>query len=109
MGTRETPGRESHRRVIGGAPPGVKYWKNYTYGGRRRLEQPPSGFVAGLTSGWTALLGLLVVMSTVLGAVLPFLPVIAALGLIGWWLARRGRSRVGQRAPAPAPADGAGQ
>jgi hypothetical protein len=52
-----------------------------------------SGFVAGLKSGWSTLLGVLGGFSVVLGAVLPFLPLIAAAGLLGWWLIRRTRGR----------------
>ena len=66
----------------------------------------PSGFVAGLTSGWNALLGLLAVIGTVLGTVLPFLPVVAALVVAGWWALRRAGLRSRERAmPAAAAAD----
>lgn len=66
----------------------------------------PSGFVAGLTSGWNALLGLLAGIGTVLGAVLPFLPVVAALVVAGWWMLRRARRRSREQAmPAAAAAD----
>ncbi|HYN74133.1 MAG TPA: DUF4349 domain-containing protein [Nakamurella sp.] len=66
----------------------------------------PSGFVAGLTSGWNALLGFLAWIGTVLGALLPFLPVVAALVAAGWWVVRRVRRRARQQVvPAPAAAD----
>lgn len=50
-----------------------------------------SGFVAGLKSGWTAMGGFLGGFAVVLGAVLPFLPLIAAGSLLVWWLIRRAR------------------
>jgi Domain of unknown function (DUF4349) len=66
----------------------------------------PSGFVAGLTSGWNALLGFLALIGTVVGALLPFLPVVAALVAAGWWVVRRARRRARQQVvPAPAAAD----
>jgi hypothetical protein len=55
---------------------------------------PDNGFVAGFKSGWSALLGFLGGFAATLGAVLPFLPLIAAVGLLGWWLIRRTRGRV---------------
>jgi hypothetical protein len=51
-----------------------------------------SGFIAGLNSGWAALLGFLGGLAGVLGVLLPFLPVIALAGLLIWWLIRRARS-----------------
>jgi hypothetical protein len=48
-----------------------------------------NGFVAGLTSGWNALLDFLRWVGTAVGGVLPFLPLVAVAGLIGWWLVRR--------------------
>ena len=66
----------------------------------------PSGFVTGLTSGWNALLGSLAVIGTVVGALLPFLPVVATLVVAGWWMVRRARRRSRERAmPAEAAAD----
>jgi len=58
----------------------------------------PSGFVAGLTSGWNALLGSLAVIGTVVGGLLPFLPVVAALVMAVWLVLRLGRRR-GPRVP----------
>jgi hypothetical protein len=47
------------------------------------------GFVDGLAAGWRAFVGALTVLLVVLGAVLPFLPVVAiALGAV-WWVRRR--------------------
>lgn len=52
----------------------------------------PGGFLGGLDSGWHAFLGALGVLLVVLGAILPFLVVLAALGGVAWWLVRRRRS-----------------
>jgi hypothetical protein len=52
-----------------------------------------SGFIAGLRGGWTALVAFFGWVGGALGAVLPFLPVLAVLGLAGWWIARRLRRR----------------
>jgi hypothetical protein len=47
------------------------------------------GFLDGLGAGWRAFVGALTVLLVVLGAVLPFLPVVAvAIGAV-WWLRRR--------------------
>ncbi len=55
-----------------------------------------AGFVAGLRNGWEALVSVLVVGATVVGAVLPFAFVLAVLGIPLWaWLRRR---------PVPVPA-----
>lgn len=62
-----------------------------------------SGFLAGLTSGWSALLGFLGGLAGVLGAVLPFLPLIAGGALLIWWVIRRARRR---SRPATGPTGG---
>jgi hypothetical protein len=59
-----------------------------------------AGFLTGLQNGWDALLGVLLVVATVLGAVLPFLVVIALVGLPALVWLRRHRP-----AAPPAPAD----
>ena len=59
-----------------------------------------AGFLTGLQNGWDALLGVLLVVATVLGAVLPFLVVIALVGLPALLWLRRHRP-----AAPPAPAD----
>jgi hypothetical protein len=51
-----------------------------------------NGFVAGLRSGWDALVSVLVALATVAGALLPFLGVAVLLG-IPTWLAVRGINR----------------
>ena len=71
----------------------------------------PPGFLAGLKSGWQALLASLAVLLTVLGALLPWL---LALGLPTWgalFLVRRYLRRRPVLAPAgaPAPPDGGAQ
>ena len=61
-----------------------------------------NGFVAGIKSGWAALLGFFGWIGGAVGALLPFLPFLAAAGLIGWWLVRRLRRRR-SRSAAPQP------
>jgi predicted lipid-binding transport protein (Tim44 family) len=65
------------------------------------------GFIAGLTSGWAALLGFLGGLAGVFGAVLPFLPLIAAGVLLIWWVVRRARRRSRSMAGSAAPGGGA--
>jgi hypothetical protein len=48
-----------------------------------------TGFLAGLHAGWSAFTGAMVVGLTVIGAVLPFLVVLGAIGLLVWWWRRR--------------------
>ncbi|WP_083973811.1 DUF4349 domain-containing protein [Herbidospora daliensis] len=61
-----------------------------------------TGFLAGLKAGWTGLKNFAESLSTIVGALLPWLVVLALLGLLAlpWW--RRTR-REQQKAPAPAP------
>lgn len=50
-----------------------------------------TGFLAGLTAGWTAFTGSVAVLLTVLGAVLPFAVAFALVGIpVLTWLRRRG-------------------
>jgi hypothetical protein len=67
----------------------------------RTADTTENGFVAGLTSGWNALLDFLRWIGTAVGAVLPFLP---------WWRWRwrgwsgggwSGAGRAGGGSPAP--------
>ena len=60
-------------------------------------------FMAGLTAGWHALLDFLSWIGGLAGALLPFLPLFAVVGLAIWWLVRRIRrpSRGGPGGPAP--------
>jgi hypothetical protein len=63
-----------------------------------------NGFVGGLRSGWDALVGLLVGLATVAGAVLPFLAVAMLLGIPGWLAVRSvNRRRRNQAASPPTP------
>jgi hypothetical protein len=65
-------------------------------------EETEIGFLAGLEGGWKALVGALVVLLTVIGALLPWL---IALGLpvlgVLWLVRRLRRDRVRPVAPAP--------
>ncbi|WP_426566745.1 DUF4349 domain-containing protein [Angustibacter sp. McL0619] len=71
-----------------------------------------TGFLSGLSAGWTALLASLTVVLTVLGAMLPFLVLLALLGVPALVWARRQRAAraagttpvdPGQPQPQPAP------
>ncbi|GAA1742496.1 hypothetical protein GCM10009734_55980 [Nonomuraea bangladeshensis] len=68
-------------------------------------EEESDGFLAGLKSGWKALLSSLVVLLTLLGAVLPWLLVSLPLVALLVYLVRRDRARrAGQgRVPAAPP------
>lgn len=63
-------------------------------------EAEQTGFLAGLSAGWSAFTGALVVGLTVLGAVLPFLLVLGPIALVVWLVARRSR-----RTPTAEPVD----
>ncbi len=66
------------------------------------VAEADTGFLAGLRSGWTAFAAAMVAGLTIVGAIVPFLIVLVPLGLLLWWLARRGSRR--QRAAAlPSP------
>ena len=49
------------------------------------------GFVSGLSNGWHALLSFATGLGAVLGALLPFLPLIAAAVALAIWIARKRR------------------
>ena len=53
---------------------------------------PETGFLAGLTAGWHALKAFSIGLLTVVGALLPFLAVIALIGAPVVWLVRRRRT-----------------
>jgi hypothetical protein len=53
------------------------------------VDEEPAGFVAGLGVGWDALVGLLTVVLTALGVLLPLLLVLVPLGALAWWGLRR--------------------
>lgn len=71
-------------------------------------EEQETGFLAGLSDGWNALTTVLVGAATVLGAILPFLVVLALLGLPTWLLLRTAARRRQQTAPLTPPAADAG-
>jgi hypothetical protein len=62
------------------------------------VAQSPLGFLNGLRDGWDAFAHLALVALTAVGAALPFLTVLALLGVPAWVLLRRRRA-----APATAP------
>ncbi|GAA2008041.1 DUF4349 domain-containing protein [Nakamurella flavida] len=69
-------------------------------------EPERNAFVTGLANGWGAVTALLTGLAAVLGALLPFLPVLLVAGWAAWWLLR-GRSRRAARSargPAAGPA-----
>lgn len=51
------------------------------------------GFLGGLANGWQALVTFLTGLSVAVGAFLPFVPLIAIVAAVGWWVVRRSRSR----------------
>ena len=55
------------------------------------VEPDKAGFLVGLEGGWDAFTGSLTVLLTVVGALLPFLALVALLGLPVWWYLRRRR------------------
>jgi hypothetical protein len=71
-------------------------------------EKEETGFLAGLAGGWDALTTVLVGAATVLGAMLPFLVVLALLGVPAWLLLRTAARRRQQAAPLTPPAADAG-
>lgn len=71
-----------------------------------QAETERTGFVGGLGDGWAALTASAVVLLTVLGAVLPWLPVLALLVLPLWlWRRRRVSAGGSARTPSDASAD----
>ena len=56
-------------------------------------DQDEAGFLAGLSGGWNAMKTFLVGLSTVVGALLPWLVLALVLAIPGWPLARRLRRR----------------
>lgn len=60
-----------------------------------------AGFLTGLKSGWDAFTGSATVLLTIIGAAVPFLVVVALIGLPVWWYLRR--RRVASPPPAVLP------
>jgi hypothetical protein len=69
---------------------------------REPADTDPAGFVAGLQVGWDALAGLVTVLLTALGVVVPLLLVLVPLAALVWWPLRR-LVRRGAGAPAAEP------
>jgi hypothetical protein len=68
------------------------YLSRPTHGRPERHEA--RGFLAGLEDGWAAMKGAGLVTLTVLGATLPFLVLLALVGVPVWMLVRRRRALV---------------
>jgi len=68
-------------------------------------EDTPPGFGDALSGGWKALVAVGNGVLLVIGALLPFLPVIAIALLAAWWWFRRRRARQPTRAALTANAD----
>lgn len=62
-------------------------------------DDSPPGFTDALGGGWDALLAFGSVVLLVIGALLPFVPVVAVALAVAWWWLRRRRAR--QAVPAP--------
>lgn len=65
------------------------------------------GFLAGLSAGWGALKSFGIAAATVVGALLPWLVVLALVGVPAWLLARSTRRRTPVAPAAEGPQDGA--
>ncbi|OZV83267.1 hypothetical protein CA850_07265 [Micromonospora echinospora] len=70
----------------------------------RTSDTDETGFLAGLASGWRTFLDSVTVLVTVLGALLPWLVVLAVPVVLVWRLARRRRQRRGAQVVPGAPA-----
>ncbi|NHA00469.1 DUF4349 domain-containing protein [Nocardioides sp. W3-2-3] len=68
--------------------------------GTTKDDDTAGGFLGGLRDGWDAFTGGVVVTLTVLGFALPWLILVAALGVPLWWALRR---RAARRPAAPGP------
>ncbi|WP_111766714.1 DUF4349 domain-containing protein [Nakamurella deserti] len=64
-------------------------------------EEDRSGFLGGLADGWRGLKSFLTGVGVVVGAVLPFLPLVAVVALLGWWVRRTARRHREQPVSAP--------
>lgn len=71
---------------------------------------PDNGFVAGLKAGWDTLLQFLTWLGTLLGGLVPWLPLIALVVGVVWWAGRRLRRsrRTAATGPVPPSAGGSG-
>ncbi|HMO11820.1 MAG TPA: DUF4349 domain-containing protein, partial [Actinotalea sp.] len=62
-------------------------------------DEPPTGFLTGLASGWKALVSFLTALVSTVGVLLPWLGLAAVVTLVVWPLARRARRRSAARRP----------
>jgi len=69
------------------------------------VEDEETGFLHGLATGWSGLSGTAVALATVAGVLLPWLLVVALLGVPAWWAVHR-LPRRGRRPAAPGQASG---
>ncbi|MCV2393754.1 DUF4349 domain-containing protein [Actinotalea sp. M2MS4P-6] len=69
-------------------------------------DEPPSGFLTGLESGWKALMAFGAWLLTVLGVLLPWLVVATVVGLVAWPFVRRARQKSADRRAAAQAARG---
>lgn len=53
----------------------------------------PDNFWGGIIAGWKGLLGFLSGVIVAIGVVIPWLPLVAGIGWLGWWGVRRFRGR----------------
>ncbi len=67
----------------------------------KKEDADEAGFLAGLDGGWSALTAFGTVVATIVGALLPWLVVLAVVGLPTWLVVRRLARR---RPPPPVPA-----
>jgi len=65
------------------------------------MTEPDHGFVAGLKGGWHAFTATFSALATALGAVLPFLVLLALIAVPAWWFRRRLRRSAPPTTPTP--------
>ena len=70
---------------------------------KKEEETDEAGFLAGLEGGWSALTAFGTVIATIVGALLPWLVVVAILGLPTWLVWRRLAPGRRPRPPVPTP------
>jgi hypothetical protein len=65
------------------------------------VTEPDRGFLGGLKGGWHAFTATFSALATALGAVLPFLVLLALIAVPAWWFRRRLRRSAPPTAPTP--------